>query len=171
MKKYFAMSLLLAVSPFANAAVEFDGTTEYTTEEMALELSSDPVVVANFENETETVQDYTNFYSFNVPVTQDVTFDFFTEGPEGGEGTLNFTVIGPEGDVDYTMGSGEDSTVTLADLSPDTYLLQVDAQVLNEGSYTLSTSISPVPEPSTLALMMAGFGLVGFMSNRRRQFV
>lgn len=169
MKKYVAMSLLLAVSPFANAAVEFDGTHEYTTEEMAFELP-DETVVANFENDSETVQEYTNFYSFAVPTTQNVTFDFATDGPDGGEGTLNFTVMGPDG-VEETIGNGQDGSITFADLSPDTYLLQVDAQVLNEGSYSLSTSVSPVPEPSTLALMMAGFGLVGFMSNRRRQFV
>ncbi|MTI62589.1 FxDxF family PEP-CTERM protein [Methylophaga sp.] len=169
MKKYCVMSLFLLISPFANAAVEFDGTTEYTTEEMAFEIG-DEAVVANFENETDTVEDYTNFYSFTVPTTQDVTFSFNTDGPDGGEGSLNFSVMGPNG-VEETIGNGEDGSITFADLSPDTYLLEVDARVLNEGSYTLSSSVSPVPEPSTLALMMAGFGLVGFMSNRRRQFV
>ncbi len=169
MKKYCAMSLFLLISPFAHAAVEFDGTSEYTTEEMAFEFSGEPVV-ANFENDTDTVAEYTNFYAFTVPTAQNVTFDISTDGPDGGEGSLNFSLIGPGG-VEETIGNGEDGSVTFADLSPDTYLLQVDAQVLNEGSYTLSSSVSPVPEPSTLALMMAGFGLVGFMSNRRRQFV
>ncbi len=169
MKKYCVMSLFLLMSPFANAAVEFDGSSDFTTEEMAFDIGSE-AVVANFENDTDTVEEFTNFYSFTVPTTQDVTFNFATTGPDGGEGTLNLTAMGPSGD-EVTIGNGSDGSVTFADLSPDTYLLQVDAQVLNEGSYTLSSSVSPVPEPSTLALMMAGFGLVGFMSNRRRQFV
>ena len=29
--------------------------------------------------------------------------------------------------------------------------------------------LSPVPEPSTLTLMLTGFGLIGFKSNRRRK--
>jgi hypothetical protein len=35
--------------------------------------------------------------------------------------------------------------------------------------YTIKGTVSAVPEPSTYALMLAGLGLVGFMSNRRRK--
>ena len=35
--------------------------------------------------------------------------------------------------------------------------------------YTSPELISPVPEPSTLALMLAGFGLIGFKSHRRNK--
>ena len=41
-----------------------------------------------------------------------------------------------------------------------------------ESAYTTSfvtLNISPVPEPSTLALMLAGFGLIGFKSHRRNK--
>ncbi len=37
------------------------------------------------------------------------------------------------------------------------------------GAYALGTSVSPVPEASTLAMMLGGLGLVGFMARRRRQ--
>lgn len=167
MKKYFVLSLFALMSPFAHAAVEFDGTSEYTTESTAYEFGSESVE-ANFAEDG----DFTNFYTFTVPSTQDVTFNFdVMDGPDGGEGTLNLAVAGPDGSV-YTFGNGVgENSITYTDLAPDTYLLQVETSTLNSGSYALSSSVSPVPEPSTLALMMAGFGLVGFMSNRRRKFV
>ncbi len=38
----------------------------------------------------------------------------------------------------------------------------------NTGAY-LSSPVSPVPEPSAIALMLGGLGLVGFMAARRRK--
>jgi hypothetical protein len=38
----------------------------------------------------------------------------------------------------------------------------------NIGAY-LSSPVSPVPEPSAIALMLGGLGLVGFMAARRRK--
>ncbi|VAW47062.1 hypothetical protein MNBD_GAMMA04-2113 [hydrothermal vent metagenome] len=36
------------------------------------------------------------------------------------------------------------------------------------GSYAFTTSVSPVPEASTLAMLLGGLGLVGFMARRRK---
>jgi hypothetical protein len=36
-------------------------------------------------------------------------------------------------------------------------------------SYGGSMAVSPVPEPETYAMMLAGLGLVGFMARRRRK--
>ena len=38
----------------------------------------------------------------------------------------------------------------------------------NTGAY-LSSPVSPVPEPSAIALMLGGLGMVGFMAARRRK--
>jgi len=38
-----------------------------------------------------------------------------------------------------------------------------------DGVFVSWTQVSPVPEPSTLALMLAGFGLIGFKSRRRNK--
>ncbi|MCX4189090.1 FxDxF family PEP-CTERM protein [Methylophaga sp. OBS3] len=166
MKKFCALSLLLLASPFANAAVEFDGTTEINTEETAYTFANEPVDIS-----FDSAGNYTNYYSFTLTSTEDVTFNFDSFGINGNEGVLNLTVSGPDG-ISRTFGNGQgEGTITFNDLAPDTYLLQVDTRTMDNGSYTLSSSVSPVPEPSTLALMMAGLGLVGFMSNRRRQFV
>ena len=37
------------------------------------------------------------------------------------------------------------------------------------GTFVSWNQVSPVPEPSTLALMLAGFGLIGFKSHRRNK--
>jgi len=60
------------------------------------------------------------------------------------------------------------------DLTAGSYSLEVTGNVIGAfgGSYALSASaVSPVPEASTLSLMFAGFGLVGFMSYRRRNMI
>lgn len=36
------------------------------------------------------------------------------------------------------------------------------------GFYTISSTVTPVPEPETYALMLAGLGAVGFLVKRRR---
>jgi hypothetical protein len=36
------------------------------------------------------------------------------------------------------------------------------------GAYALATSVTPVPEASTIAMMLGGLGLVGFMARRRK---
>lgn len=57
------------------------------------------------------------------------------------------------------------------ELSGGDYYYVVSAQVSAlalAGSYTFTSQISPVPEPETYALFLAGLGAVGFMVSRRR---
>lgn len=42
-------------------------------------------------------------------------------------------------------------------------------RLINEQSEGLVTSVSPVPEPSTYGLMLAGLGAVGWVTRRRRR--
>ena len=48
------------------------------------------------------------------------------------------------------------------------YRLQGNANGLSGGAFTLASSVTPVPEPGTYALLFAGLGVVGFVARRRR---
>lgn len=50
------------------------------------------------------------------------------------------------------------------------YVVTGFASGTDGGSYTISSTISAVPEPSAWALMIAGLGMIGFISHRRRQY-
>ncbi|PTQ80123.1 FxDxF family PEP-CTERM protein [Nitrosomonas ureae] len=55
-------------------------------------------------------------------------------------------------------------------LGPGNYYYEVTGTVLGlkGGSYTVDSYISPVPEPETYAMLLAGLGMIGFSVRRRR---
>ncbi len=70
----------------------------------------------------------------------------------------------------FVVGSGTE-IVSSYTLSAGTgYMMTISGTATGTagGAYIFSAVASPVPEASTLSLMMAGFGLVGLMSYRRR---
>lgn len=85
-----------------------------------------------------------------------------------------------DGDADYGGSDPGDSLVaSLAfdstsvnqtfTVSPGNYYYQVTGSIdgLLGGSYLLSSSVTPVPEPEMYAMLLAGFGLIGFSLRRR----
>ena len=63
------------------------------------------------------------------------------------------------------------STSTVADISYATFMgtnVYGDSPILTMDNFKY-TEVSPVPEPSTYALMLGGLGLVGFMAYRRKK--
>ncbi|MDC8774168.1 FxDxF family PEP-CTERM protein [Paucibacter sp. hw8] len=67
-----------------------------------------------------------------------------------------------------------DSTAVTKDfgsLAAGSYKYAVSAQVAANaigGSYLVTSSVTPVPEPSTYALLLAGLGAIGFVARRRK---
>jgi len=55
-------------------------------------------------------------------------------------------------------------------LAPGAYTMSLSGIALDtHAEYDMTAVLSPVPEPSAIALMLGGLGLVGFMAARRRK--
>jgi hypothetical protein len=61
-------------------------------------------------------------------------------------------------------------TITETSLGGGQYSLQVGGKILGTlgGSYGGNINVSPVPEPETWGMMVAGIGALGFMARRRK---
>jgi len=84
---------------------------------------------------------------YNTDIAHPITYfntlpNFFTNGPTGAEATY-----------DLTFGFGADAYIQFAWMGPY--------------DYTPPSISSPVPEPSTWAMMILGFAGVGFLGYRR----
>jgi len=90
-------------------------------------------------------------------------------------GTLS--LFADNGDSDYTndalVGSFafDNTSITgvFSPLAAGNYFYEVTGDVTGTvgGSYTLSSTVSLVPEPETYAMLLAGLGLIGFSVRRR----
>ena len=48
------------------------------------------------------------------------------------------------------------------------YQVTVNATGTDGGAFSLTSTLAPVPEPQTYALLLAGLGVIGFVARRRR---
>ncbi|VAW45114.1 hypothetical protein MNBD_GAMMA03-2050 [hydrothermal vent metagenome] len=111
---------------------------------------------------------------FKFTLTEAATFDFLATATAG---SVNFTNVVLNG-VDATTGTlysvfsfaewTADTVGNAAILNSGSYNLSLSGDVMGSGIYTVNAITSPVPEPSTIALMLGGLGMIGFMAARRR---
>lgn len=116
---------------------------------------------------------FANYFLFNVPEDEYVTFGFSTEFKRGPEVSFSGWLIG-----DYADGNIIDSQGSLISnavqsgtylLTSGTYEIDVFGTFVQAGGqydgYIIGT---PVPEPTGWALMLAGVGALGALARRRR---
>ena len=133
---------------------------------------------------------FSHYWSFNFDPAQQV-FGFLVDSKSqtaGGEITvaidpltvalyktvsaIDDTIIG-SAVYDWSLSAGTTEFFSGV-IDAGTYRLDFDGTVTGSqyGNYSFAgdfTSVAtPVPEPSTVALMLAGLGLVGFMARRRK---
>jgi len=94
-----------------------------------------------------------------VSGTQDV--DFTSISVTGAGGPFTFTQVAMDPFETWALGS--------VALAAGTYTLNLmGSNSASIGSYAGTLGVTPVPEAGTLAMMLAGLGMVGFMARRRQ---
>lgn len=168
----------LAVAQSASAATTVDA------------CGSGSSCVINFDGVSGT---FGNANVTNTPFTDRYLFDLgagllsFTlttafTGADGSPQDIDFNLVqinaqGPGGVTNVPLAPGTDEFYSIRNLSvaAGQYALSLGgsgASNLNASySGTLNFSAAAVPEPATWALMMAGFGMVGFAMRRRKSKV
>lgn len=164
MKKYILACLLsMSMLSVANAAIDLDPIDAGSTTESTPYVFGENSVRVNFPKNTPETTDY---FQFTIGSLQDISFSI-TPNDAAGVIAVHVFVDG----VDFFGASIQGVGTTDVDLGPlatGQYVVSVRGKTSppHSGFYTLT---SPVPELSTLALMMSGFSLIGFMGYRRRE--
>ena len=78
------------------------------------------------------------------------------------------------GGTQVSTGAEDHWTLSYNNLAVGTYYVQVAGNIFGKPASSFSgnvslTALSPVPEPETYAMMLAGLGMVGFAARRRKQ--
>ncbi|MGI4876171.1 MAG: FxDxF family PEP-CTERM protein, partial [Janthinobacterium lividum] len=122
------------------------------------------------------------FYEFTISQPNTIGVSSFTNSAVGNTGVFNFTSIALYSGVG--VGGTQLETGVIVPRAGGTTQAYLDAYTFGVGSYTIAYSgtvkgrpasvgssvtfaLAEVPEPASWALMVVGFGMVGFAARRR----
>jgi len=91
----------------------------------------------------------------------------------GGGGITSFAGVLASIPLDLTIANSPPVVVSVLSgfagmLNPGVYSLTISGNAGTGASYGGNVVLTPIPEPETYALMLAGLGVVGFVAARRR---
>jgi len=110
-------------------------------------------------------------FAFTSSVTGISVLSNFLTSLSSGWGTTTF-LFAEDGKVNLG-GNNYKSFITEEILGAGKYTFSIAATAINSGTYTGAftvgrvAEVTPVPEPETYAMFLAGLGLLGFASRRR----
>jgi hypothetical protein len=179
--KNMNMTTKSALVAIAFAAGMFASSAQATV----LSVSALPTVVADQSADVEKLFagaiDFTDHYTFTTDssayvsdaylhsVYPDIDVTSFSIHTAGGAlvGTTGISVDDTYAVPATGTGNWTFSNVLLA--ANTSYYVEVSGKVMeNSGSsYGFTVNVTPVPEPETYALMLAGLGVIGFMRRRK----
>lgn len=158
--------------------VIFTGTT---TDSSDLRLSSgqgQAVVTGALDAGTSNPNDTFDITAFNLALENDATFDWI-ELSLAGTGTVSFSLLDDSGTT-FTSDASGDFIFDLTNGLNKFAFQAINGQSIAGLSFTVAdggvTSVrqiridsAVVPEPATWAMMLLGFGAIGFTMRRRRR--
>lgn len=97
----------------------------------------------------------------------DGLYSVWSAGADLGIGGGDDVKLTADFSFDGQSGNGYHSVA----LNPGSYYYMVSGNGNGSlgGSYMLTSTIAPVPEPESAAMLLAGLGMLGFLARRRRQ--
>jgi hypothetical protein len=111
---------------------------------------------------TSTVVANNNLNILNITAGK---YSLWSDGGDGVGGAADTQIA--SFNFDGTTGSTFNSLV----LDTGSYFYKIEGSVAPgalAGLYTLTSTLAPVPEPTTYALLLGGLGVVGFVARRRK---
>jgi hypothetical protein len=120
---------------------------------------------------------FTDKYQFTTSVAGTLTGDVWSIGGNDKQGLsiTDFSLFDNNGKLltanQLSSGQTDNWALSYANLSAGSYYVQISGTALGNGAskYTADLSVSPVPEPESYAMMLAGLGLVGFAARRTKK--
>jgi hypothetical protein len=158
----------LAGASAANAAITI-GTTGSTSGTMSVTNVDSPTPNRlTFDTIGASAGTVTSFFDFSESFNSTAVFAIVTT-----DGTLTLEALQPGGggtNITSVTGTGNNLTLNTGLLTAGTlYRLTYTGNLTTAGNISGNATFTAVPEPATWAMMLLGFGGIGFAMRRRRR--